>query len=241
MSIEGQGKIPMQFLEYTKNRQELVSLDNGREILLSPRHATVLGLLQTAEGPLSEEDFKPHLKVVTSGIWKLNVALKGSGYAAKNVAPKRKGIKPQYVLIEVEDDQIRSKQEKKAKTKNDPESIEMARKDLAVNSNLVILSHLANDLMEKLTKDPTELLKGAHTNKQVPLACVIGDDPKIFLAKSLPFAFERLYNIDPKDKSVSIKEKQIAKFCNQLKEKGWQIQDLIDAVFKHFDIQNPDS
>lgn len=241
MSAERQRKAPIQFLEHLREGQEIVSLKNGREVLLSPRHATVLRLLQTAEDPLSKKDLKPHLKIVRSGIWKLNIALRGSGYKVENIAPKRGGIEAQYVLIEVEDDQVRSKQEKKAKTKNNPESIELARKGLIISSSLVILSHLANNLMEELTKDPTRLLKGAHSNKQVPLASITNDDPKRFLADSLPSEFEGFYNINPEDKTLSAREKQVAQFCHQLKNNGWQNQDIIDTVFKHFDLQNPDN
>lgn len=239
MSIEQQRKIPTQFLEHIKSRQKSVLLNNGQEVFLSPRHAAVIRLLQTAEGPLSKEDLKPYLKVVTSGIWKLNIALRSSGYKVENVAPKGKGAQAQYVLIEIKDEPARLKEGKKTEM-NSPESIKIAKKELLTNLMLVVLSHLANGLMDNLTHDPTKLLKGAHSNKNVPLACVTHDDPKKFLAESLPREFERFYNIDPKDKSLLAKEKQIAEFCRKLKENGLQFQDAIDAVFKQFDIQNPE-
>jgi len=117
---------------------------------------------------------------------------------------------------------------------------EQIREELTVHFTNVILSHLASDCIEELTKSPRELLEKALRAK-IRLDSIIKESPEQFLMDRFIERLRALWPIvgtHPKDSVLQI---QAVEYCLDLKRNGHTIEKIIEVVCDHFSIPIPTS
>lgn len=116
-------------------------------------------------------------------------------------------------------------------------SPEQIREEAKMDSATVILSHLAYDAMDDLSKNPRELLENLlprynHVTK-TKLESVIRESPKQFVVDSLTKVLEAFWSQDP-NHAKSANEMRILTYCLKLSKKGYTMEKIVEIVHDHF-------
>ncbi len=176
--------------------------------------------------------------------------VKKDGRPSKSPSEARKPIlfseDPESQELEDETDRIDQEDagsnEFPQRTMRDKTPKQQIRKDLSVALTDLVLSHFLTDSMEDLNKNLRAFLQNLlpeYRHDRTPLDSIIKEPLGEFFAYSLIERLQALWTIEDIKPTDSVLQQRTIEYCLTIKQKGYDIQDIVDNACSHFSIPNP--